>query len=114
MSSSRADDFFDPDRLSKLWAGGPTATEPEQAELAAPISPAENGAALVARLQRALERDFGPGSADCQPLLARASELCATLPDPSARTQLLGLLDGLEDLMETIGLGSGPGELSRG
>ena len=116
MSTSRLDDFFDPERLGKLWSAGPSAAEAVEAAAAAelPLSPAESGVALVAKLQRALERDLGARSARCEPFLARAGELCAALPDPGARAQLLKLLDGLEDLMETIGLRASPGELTRG
>ena len=109
MSTSRFDDFF-----GKLGSAGPSAAEAVGPAAELPLSPAEDGVALVAKLQRALERDLGARSARCEPLLARAGELCAALPDPSARAQVLKLLDGLEDLMETIGLRASPGELTRG
>lgn len=114
MSSSRTD-FFDPERLRKLWGSGPETATPEVA--AAPessLSTAEEAAALLARLRRALERDFGAGVARYQPFLERAGNLCAQLPDPVAGAQLSSLLNGLEDLMETIGVGAKPGELPRG
>ena len=114
MSTSRFDDLFDPERLGALWSGGPSVTKPELPAAEIESSPAEAAAALLAQLTRALERDFGRGAARCKPFLARASHLCAALPDPAAQEQLISLLDGLEDLLEVAGVGPSPGELPRG
>ena len=40
--------------------------------------------------------------------------LCERLPDPAAGERLCALLDGLEDLMEALGVTRSPGELQRG
>lgn len=113
MSTSRYDDFFDPARLEQLWTAAPQAAEAE-AEAQAQSAPAPNASALIAKLQRALQRDLGPASTTCEPFLKEAAELCAALPDPVAQAELDAVLDGLEDFVEASLIGPTPGGMRRG